>query len=284
MWIVVQIIIFISLVAIAFILPKKVYMAITGIGIIFTLFAVFANWLLAVQIFNILVAGGIGQSIIEKRGRLFKSMYRQVLKIDEENNKININKESKGIRVMAACAIIIVVLYFWNFYFINGEFVSYFNSPAEVFRYYYFLDVVKYVDLFGGMLLLYYAWTYRSRGIEDFVKPALIKVLILLFYAIYYVFTERSLGYFIANWFVIFTFGFILMIFILRVNNTIKSKAIATVACFVPVAIAIILTCMEKLPFADSNGYVAAGFLVFIIAYCTTYGALMSTFHRIGEN
>ncbi|MEG2290850.1 MAG: hypothetical protein RSA29_07485 [Clostridium sp.] len=280
MWIGVQIIIFISLVAISVVLPEKVYMTVVGIGIIFTIFAVFVNWLLVVQIINISVAGAIGISIIEKRGKLFNYMYKGILRIDDEGNKLKANEDSKGIRITVICALIIVVLYFWNFYIVNGEFVSYFNSPLEIIRYYNFFDIVRYIDLFGGVMLLYYAWTYRSHGIDVFVKPAFINVGIMIFYTLYYGFAQGDLGYLIRNWFVAFTFALILIIFILRVNNILKSKAIAVAACFVPVVIAIILTFQHKLPFADDSGYVAAGFLVSIIAYCTAYGALMTTFER----
>lgn len=281
MWIGVQIIIFILLVVIAFVLPEKVYTVILGLGIIFTIFAVFANWLLVVQILNILIAGAVGNKIIEKRDKLFKSIYRDVLRIDEDGNKVKVEEASKRIIITRVCAVLIIILKFCNIYYSAGEFEVYFVSPLEWFGYFSFVNILRCIDLFGIVLLLYYAWTCGKRTAEDFIKPAFINMVVIVIFALKYCF---NLGFYYGGSvyaFEVFTYLYIFILLILVIKNTLKSRVIIVFGSLIPVIIALILTFHLKNPFINYYGNVMVSYLLSFIAYCVGYGALMSTLKKI---
>ena len=281
MWIGVQIIIFISLIAIAFILPEKVYMVILGLGIIFTIFAVFANWLLVVQIINILIAGTVGSKVIDMRAKLFKNIYRGVFRIDEDGNKIKVEEASKAIIITRVCAGIIILLEFWNIYYSGGEFESYFVSPLEWLGYLNFFKILSYIELFGIVLLLYYTWTYGQRTVEAFIKPALINAVVLVIFALKYCFNFGFYDGAILYGFEVVTYIFILTLLILVIKNTLKSRLIIATGALIPVVIAVILTFKLKNPFVNYYGDIMVSHFLSFVAYCVSYGALMCTFKRI---
>lgn len=274
MWIGVQIIIFVSLISVALILPKTIYSVLIGIGIIFTVLAVFANWLLVIQIFNILAAGGLGYRIIEYRDDFLKKIYTKIMRIGKDNNRLQIPKDSKIPVITVICSAIIILLCFWNFYIIEGEFKSFLIMPNQWFEYYDFRDVIRYIDFLGNILLLYFSYFYAKRNIEVLVIPAIIRVVILGIYQVYYGITIGYWGFIINEWFLTLSFIIIFAMFLLMVNNKIKSKLPTVIACLVPAVIAIILCVQHKPPFVYSDGAIALSSIVSFIAYCVGYAAL----------
>ena len=280
MWIIVQIIICVSLISIAIVLPKGLYSFLLFLGIIFTLFAVFANWLLIVQIFNIVISGGMGIKIIESRDILFGKIYRKVMRADKEFNRLIVTADSKVNIIVVVCTLIVILLSFWSFSYNYGGFNSFFVSPLRWFRYYDFANIGKCIDLLGSVLMLYYSWTYTAQKVEVFIIPAILRVVTLLIYEVYYGITQGYWEYILTNWFVALTFLVIFMVIILFVNNILKSKFIAVAACVVPVMAALILCLFHKPPFANPSGFIAVSYLVSFIAYCMGYAVLISSFRR----
>lgn len=280
MWIGVQITICVLLISIAIVLPKGLYSFLLLLGTIFTLFAVFANWLLIIQILNILISGGIGMKIIESRDNLFGKIYRKVMRADKEFNRLIVTADSKVNIIVVVCTLIVILLSFWSFSYNYGEFNSFFVSPLEWIRYYDFANIARYIDLLGSVLMLYYSWTYAAQKVEVFIIPAILRVVTLLIFEVYCGITQGYWGYILKHWFVAFSFLLILMVILLFVNNILKSKFIAVAACVVPVMAALILCFLHKPPFANSNGFIAVSYLISFIAYCMGYAVLISTFKR----
>lgn len=71
-WIWIQEKIFVFLVGIAIFLPIEAYSAIVGVSIVFTLVMVFTNWLLTIQIVNIIISASLGSLIIMTRDFIIK--------------------------------------------------------------------------------------------------------------------------------------------------------------------------------------------------------------------
>lgn len=280
MWIGVQVIICVLLISIAIVLPKKLYSCLLFLGIIFTLFAVFVNWLLIIQILNILISGGIGIKIIESRDTLLGKIYKKVMRVDKEYNRLMVVADSRATIIVVACTVIVILLHFWKFNYVHGEFSSVFVSPLEWITYYSFADIAKYIDLLGSVLMLYYSWTYAAQKIEVFIIPAILRVATLLIFQVYYGITLGYWDYILRHWFVALSFILILIVLILLVNNVLKSKSIAVAACTLPVVAALILTFLHKPPFVDINGFIAVSYLVSFMAYCMGYAVLISTFKR----
>ncbi|GEM_PF-4272916 len=274
MWVGVQVIIFVGLVCAALILPKTIYSILIGIGVIFAVCAVFANWLLVIQIFNILAAGGLGFKIIESRDSYFEKIYTKIMRIGKDNNRFRIPNDSKIPVITVICSVIIIVLYFWSFYTIDGEFNSVLITPFEWFEYYNFIDVIRYIDFSGDVLLLYFSCVYAKKNIEVFVIPAIIKVVVMVMLEVYYGITLGHWGYITKNWFVAISFIIIFAMFLLVVNNRIKSKLPTVIASLAPVVVSIILCVQHKPPFVYSDGAVALSSLISFIAYCVGYAAL----------
>lgn len=274
MWIGVQIIIFISLISISLILPKNLYLILISIGVIFTVFAVFANWLLVIQIFNILGSGGLGLKIIETRDSYLKTIYIKVMRIGKDTNRFRIPKDSKIPVITFICSIIIILLYFWKFYIVDGEFSSTLITPFQLFEYYHFIDVLRYINFLGDILLLYFSYNYTKRNIEVFVIPAIIRVICLVIYDVYYSIRIMYWGIIIKDWFLAISFIIIFAMVLLVINNKIKSKIPTVIACLIPIGVAISLCVQHKPPFIYSDGAIALSSLISFIAYCVGYAAL----------
>lgn len=280
MWVGVQIGICILLISIAIILPKKLYSCLMGLGVIFTLFAVFVNWLLIIQILNIIISGGIGIMIIEKRDAFFATAFRKVLRSDKEFDRFKVEKGSRSRIVIIVCSIIVILSYFCNFYYIYGQFNTNIISPIEWFNYYNFGDIIRYGEILGCILLLYYSWSYERQRVEVFIIPAAIRVGTRLIFYVYYGITRGDWGYIASNWFIILSFLIIFLAILLLVNDILKSKKLAVIMCILPIVVALVLTIMKKQPFADTDGYIAISYLISFISYCIAYAVLIGSLRK----
>lgn len=275
MWFAVQIIIFIALVSVSIILPKNLYYLLIVIGIIFTIFAVFANWLLVIQLFNILGSAGLGLKIIDYRDTFFKTSYKKLMRIGEDSNRFRIPEDSKMPMVTVICSAIIILLYFWKFNIIDGELVSDFITPFQWFRYYKFIDVLRYIMFVGDVLLLYFAYVHAKKNIELLVIPAMIKALHIIVFEVYFSIRTRYWGNITINSFLIISFIAIFVMVLLVISNRIKKKMPVVIGCLTPIGIAIILCVQQKFPFVYSDGIVDLSLLISFIAYCIGYAALV---------
>ena len=279
MWIGVQIIIFISLISISLILPKNLYLILISIGVIFTVFAVFANWLLVIQIFNILGSGGLGLKIIETRDSFLKTIYIKVMRIGKDTKRFRIPKDSKIPVISLICSIMIILLHFWSFDIIDGEFRSTLITPFQFFKYYNFIDVLRYISFLGDVLLLYFSYNYTKKNIEVFVIPAIIRVVCLVIYDLYYFIRMMYWGIMyweiiIQDLFLAISYISIFTMVLLVLNNIIKSKIPTVIACLIPIGVAISLCVQHKPPFIYSDGAIALSSIISFIAYCVGYAAL----------
>lgn len=275
MWIGVQILIFIALVSISFIMPKNLYCFLVGMGVIFTIFAVFVNWLLAIQLINIMISAALGLKVIEIRDRYFKTIYMKLMKIATSSNGFRILQDSKMPMITIICSIIIVLLYFWNFGIIDGEFVSSFSiMPFKWYRYNKFSNILLYIKFIGDVLLLYFVCSYKKRNIEILIIPAIIKVAYYVLYEIYLVIIGYSYNI-TKNLFLVISFVTIFIMVLLVMNNTIKNKSVIFIGFLVLIGSAIALCIKQKYPFVYDYGIVDLSLLTYFIAYCIGYLALV---------
>lgn len=230
MWIVVQLSIFLFFILTAVFLPKKVYQGMMIIGILFSIVVVFVNWLLTIQVVNILVSGGIGLTIIKKRNQLITKIGDFLL--NDSSHSSNLGEEYKSKMKFAILLAVVVVLMDIEICMSEGLFDP-INWKIDLMT----NQICNFLWLLSAGLLLAYIITYKKRNAREFLIPVLLKAGVYLFNSVHFRFSIMGMYMTTEVWYILLCYMIPGLMLALTISITIRKKKLVAMGAIVPALI-----------------------------------------------
>lgn len=227
MWIVVQLSIFLFFILTAVFLPKKVYQGMMIIGILFSILVVFANWLLTIQVVNIILSGVIGLTIIEKRNQLVTKIGDFLLNGSSNSSKLREDYKSK--MKLATLLAAIVVLMDIEVCMSAGLF-----NPITWKIDLMTDQICNFLWLLAAGLLLTYTITYKRRNAREFLIPVLLKTGIYVFKIIHFRFSIMSMYMTTEVWYILLCYMIPGLMLALTISIKMQKKKLVAMGAIIP--------------------------------------------------